>query len=452
MQKTKDKEVRKGSTLIEVLVALFVFSVMTLTFYEAFSLGLTRIIDAQKRLQAMGLATEQMEKIRNLGYGDVGFSGGVPACETHCALVPEETKTLGQAEFFVVTEILYKDDPLDGTLAAHTDAVPNDYKRVEVRVEWGDRSDSRRVSMVSRFVPPGMEQGLPNTGALSINIANYAAQPVENARVEITGITGSFFTDETGNIFLLGIPRNANGYMIRVTKTGYETLSTLAYPPTGAFPPKNAPVAVGNGTISVGNFELNPLTEVTIRARDPFGNAMSNVSFSLTGGRRWDNNFTTPQYECMNEAHTFNEEGEVILTQRSGGRYEFTLSSSSASTYVLWGTTLPSDTINAALFPYGGNATVDAVLIPKSVPGIAVTVKDANDAGIAGANVRVSGDVGYDEAQMTDSFGRAYFPKTAAGIVSGSTYTVHVSMDEYATSEETVTPTGFTEETITLNK
>lgn len=452
MQKRKNNGVRKGTTLIEVLVALFVFSVMTLTFYEVFTIGLVQIGDAQRRLQAMALATEQMEKIRNLAYEDVGFASGVPVCVVHCVLVPEEEKSLGNGVFHILTSIQYRDDATDGTLAAHTDAIPTDYKRVTIRVEWGDRSDGRRVEMTSRFVPPGMEQSIPNTGALSVNISDYAARGVENARVEITGVAGNFFTDDTGNVFLLGVPVNAGGYAIRITKSGYETVATLPYPPTGAFPPKNAPVAVSNGAINVGNFELNPLTDLTLQTEDPFGNTISGVNFSMTGGQRLDNNYATPQYECMDEAHVSDGDGTVSITNRSGGRYVLALTGTSAASYVLWKTSVPSDVAGSALVPYGGSVSEKVILIRKDTPGILVRVTNATGGMLPGASVHVTSTVpSYDETQVSDAYGYAYFPETEHGIAAGASYTVHVEVDGYAPKEETATPTNLQEVSISLH-
>jgi hypothetical protein len=439
MKKQLQKHSWRGATLIEGLVALFVFSLMAITFYSAFSLGMTRILDAQKRLQAMTLATEQMEKIRNLAYEDVGFNAGVPAC-VHCSIVPEEQKVLEGATFFIVTGIQYRDDPDDGTLVAGTDAVPTDYKRVLVRVEWGDRGEQQRVEMISRFVPPGMEQGIPNTGALSINVFDYSGIPVENVHVEITGIAGNFFTDGTGNVFLLGIPISASGYPLRLTKGGYETLETLPFPPAGAFPPKNPPVVVADGAINVGNFELNPLTDITFHVEDPFGHSLPGIEFLLSGGRRLDNNPTPTDFEYVNESNTSDLGGDIRFSDRSGGSYTIGLSAG-VTDYVFWKTSLVGELPSPVVFPYGGTHTENIFLINRTIPGMLVRTASATTGLVlSGATVRVIDGLGtYDETQTTDAYGLVYFPDSEGSMVSGGTYTVRVEASGFTSQESIVT-------------
>lgn len=439
----KEKIVKiRGFTLIEGLIVLFVFSLMTLTFYSLYSLGMVRILDAQKRLQAMTLATEQMEKIRNLAYDDVGFSGSVPNCATHCVLSPTEQRTLGGEIFTLSTGIQYRDDPFDGTMAGATDVIPNDYKRVTVRVEWGElNSSERRVEMVSRFVPPGMEQGIPNTGALSINVYDYAGVAVQGARVDIAEIPGNFFTDSAGNLFLLGVPVHA-GYSIQVTKSQYSMAQTLLLPPAGSFPPRYAPVAVEEGVVNVGNFEISPLSNVSFHFRDPFGNALSGVGFSVTGEKRLDNNNPTPVYEYSTASFTTNSGGDVSLDWVSGGGYvlDFT---ESEDDYVFWKTEFFSGNFpGEVVFPYGGYHTEHVYLLEKSVPGILVRARDASTGGVlSGATVRITDALGtYDETKTTDSNGLAYFSETENAIVSGVVYTVRTELSGYVSQEETVTP------------
>lgn len=440
-----------GTTLIESLVVVFVFSVMTLTFYSAYSLGMTRILDAQKRLQAMALATEQIEKFRNLAYEDVGFDGGVPVCSTHCVIEPNETRSIGPVTFFIDTSIHYQDDVEDGTLAGGTDSVPNDYKRVTVSVEWGDRSVERHVEMTSRFVPPGIEQEIPNSGALSINVYDYSGDPVSGVRAEITGVAGNFFTDNTGNIFLLGVPVSVAGYPIRLTKSGYETSETLPFPPVGAFPPKYPPVVVADNVINVGNFEVNPLTDITFQVKDSFGNTLSDIDFLVSGGRRLDNNALPTNYEYSNEPQRSDGSGDIHLTDRSGGSYTFSLDPSETE-YVLWKTSISLDDPLKPQFPYGGTHTEDIILIRRSSPGIWIKVtEDTSGSVLPGVTVQVTGNAGlYDETQLTDQFGYVYFPEDENGLVVGGTYAVHVEYTGYHENDSSVTVSGLEEETIAL--
>ncbi len=442
----------RGTTLIESLIVVFVFSVMALTFYSAFSLGMVRILDAQRRLQAMNLANEQMERIRNLPYEDVGFDGGVPSCVSHCVMVPNEEKDFGTGHFYISTTVQYEDDPNDGTLLTSTDAVPNDYKKVFISVEWGARSSEQHVEMVARFVPPGIEQEIPNTGALSINVYNNAGNPVSGVHVTITGIAGNFSTDNTGNLFLLGVPVSDVGYTIRLTKSGYETLETLPYPPVGAFPPKNPPVIVANGAINVGNFELNPLTDITFHVKDPFGNSFPDIAFLLSGGRRLDNNALPTDYEYKNESSTSDENGDIHFTDRSGGTYTFSLDTSETD-YVFWKSGLSGDDPEIVLFPYGGTVSTDIILLKKTDPGIFVKVVDnASGVELPGATIHVTGGGGlYDATQMSGLYGFGYFPTNANELTLGESYDIQVDLAGYHSETETVTLVGLEEVTVSLH-
>lgn len=441
----------KGTTLIESLIVIFVFSVMALTFYSSFSLGMVRILDAQRRLQAMSLANEQMERVRNIPYEDVGFDGSVPSCVNHCVMVPNEERDFGTGHFYISTTVQYEDDSNDGTLLSSTDAVPNDYKKVLISVEWGARSSEQHVEMVARFVPPGIEQEIPNTGALSINVYNNAGDPVSGVNVTITGIAGNFSTDNTGNLFLLGVPVSDPGYPIRLTKSGYEILETLPYPPVGAFPPKNPPVIVANGAINVGNFELNPLTDITFHAEDPFGNSFPNTIFLLSGGRRLDNNALPTDYEYQNESNAADANGDIHFMDRSGGVYVFSLDPSETD-YIFWKSSVSGDDSKTVLFPYGGTVDADIILLKKTDPGILVkVVDDISGVELSGAEIHVLGNgVVYDATQMSDLYGFGYFPESENELIIGGSYDIQVDLVGYQSETETVTLAGLEEITISL--
>lgn len=447
------KKIRKrnpyGTTLIEVLIALFVFSVMALTFYEAFTLGMIHLVDAQKRLQATTLAVEQMEKIRNLSYEDVGFDEGVPQCINHCPIVPTEERILEGASFTIETSIQYVDDPDDGTLASGSDAVPNDYKRVTVRVGWGNRDNSHRVEMVSRFVPPGIEQGIPNTGVLSINVSDYTGTGVEGVRVVIDGIAGNYFTDASGNLFLIGVPVNADGYPIELVKSNYESLETLPFPPAGAFPPKYPPIAVADGTINVGNFELNPLTSLTFTVEDVYGNALSEKDFLVDGGRRLDNNASPTDFEYASDPHVSDTSGEMVFEDRSGGSYTFRLDDAEVSEYRYWKSSLSVSQGENVVFPYGGSHEETITLIPEAQIGFFFLVRSqSTQLPLVGASVRLTDTGGFEQTMITDAFGLAYFPEQPGELFSGTEYTANVSTPGFQGSATSVVASDNLQEVI----
>lgn len=73
-----------GFTLLEILIALVLFTVGVVALVWAFTVGLAGNIDAEKKAVAMVLAEKRMEELRNLAYGSIddeartdvsGFSG-----------------------------------------------------------------------------------------------------------------------------------------------------------------------------------------------------------------------------------------------------------------------------------------------------------------------------------------------------------------------------------------
>ncbi len=56
--KYKIQNTKKGFTFIEALAFLFIFSIITLTFYETWSLGTKQIINSKNRLGATALASQ----------------------------------------------------------------------------------------------------------------------------------------------------------------------------------------------------------------------------------------------------------------------------------------------------------------------------------------------------------------------------------------------------------
>ena len=71
--------IKKGFTLVEAMVFLFIFSVTVVTFYRTFASGTKAISNVKSRIVATALANEKMEIVRNLDYEAVGTDGGAPA-------------------------------------------------------------------------------------------------------------------------------------------------------------------------------------------------------------------------------------------------------------------------------------------------------------------------------------------------------------------------------------
>lgn len=437
----------RGATLIEALVLLFVFGVMTVSFYTAYSLGLSRIIESRNKLQAVSLASEQMERIRNLPYDEVRAGTSIPGCDPDtdiCYIDADYTTELNNVEFRVVTDVLYQDDAEDGTLSAGTDTVPTDYKRVVVTASWAGGGFGKEASLFSRFVPPGLESGIPGTGALSINVLDYAGQSVSDIEVRMVNsdvspaVDLSAVTDSDGNILLYGVPEDAEYVFTLKHNTSpnlYEVVQTYPSPyGTPPYTPFDAHVPVVADALNTATFILNAVSSAEIHTVDPYGNAVTDVDFDLVGGRRLDIGADPPVYN-HNASYVTDGEGEVNVPDSgvgiSGGTYTVAVNEPG---YMFWRTDISTEERETFQLEYGATGSVkNIVLVDESVNGLFIAVAD-NDTGspIDGATVEVTdGALNTLDPQITDIYGMVYFPEDQADAMSAGTYTVDVSADGY---------------------
>ena len=70
---------RRGFTLIEALVFLFLFALITTVFFQTFAYGTALIQQSKNRLGAIALANQKMEIVRSLDYDNIGTISGIPA-------------------------------------------------------------------------------------------------------------------------------------------------------------------------------------------------------------------------------------------------------------------------------------------------------------------------------------------------------------------------------------
>ncbi|MEI6588101.1 MAG: carboxypeptidase-like regulatory domain-containing protein, partial [Candidatus Moraniibacteriota bacterium] len=224
-------QTKKGFLLIEGLTVLFIFALVTVTFYSVFSIGIRYIQDAKNRLGALAIANEKIEIIRNLQYDSIGTDEGAIEGD-----IPQDQDVLENTrQYHIHTDVSYVDDPYDG-LAYSDTAWFEDYKRVTVTISWVNGGGTEEVKLVSRFVPPGKEVPHIGDGILSINI--FSDQPggvgIPGSRVDIynpdTEIDTYGITDSTGNVTFMGsrVSNSIQKYQLTVTKNGYETVHTMS--------------------------------------------------------------------------------------------------------------------------------------------------------------------------------------------------------------------------------
>jgi len=442
IKQKKDHEIEKSHkpafTLIEALIFLFIFSLITVTFYKVYAGGLSFILNSKNRLSAIALANEKMEVVRNLAYDDIAHTTGDPAGN----LQQNEDVVRSGIHFHVFTQIKNVDDPYDGTLGGSpNDANYIDYKSVKITVSWN--SGQYSTSLSSRFVPPGIEQPSAGKGVLVINVSSDKAGgmmvPQSTVRIQNsdTGFDETHSTDDNGRLMLVGISSGSKKYKITVTKSGYETVVTLPPYPTTAYNPTHEYASVVAGAINPADIYQNELSSLLVKTRDYLGASIPNIDFHLKGGRKLgtDPNSNPPNNPIYNTDADYatGSDGSKDFGQVSPGPYEFTLK---GSTYEIIG-------INPAtpfsLIP--GQATeVDVKVSPKNVTALLVTATQSDDGSpLAGATVHLTNGSGYDVSLTTGDDGLAFFPNVASPSFASGNYTLVVSATGYQDHSGSIT-------------
>jgi prepilin-type N-terminal cleavage/methylation domain-containing protein len=263
---------QSGLTLIELIVAISIFAIAGTSIYGLFNWSIKTLTNSKQEVAAMTIAGHQMEMIRNLPYDQVGTIGGIPS-----GSIPQtQTKRQNNTDYTVKTYVKYYDDPFDG-LASDSDALPTDYKIVQITVSWTNFWGQNSTNLSTIIAPKGIETDAGG-GTLTITVFDANGLPVENADVYIENNTSNpfvsinTFTDSYGRVNFPGAPA-ASDYKIIVSKSGYSTDRTCASDPSGSGcsdsegnpnPTKpNATVLVGQ--VTEISFAIDLLSTVNIK-------------------------------------------------------------------------------------------------------------------------------------------------------------------------------------------
>lgn len=441
-QKLKIRNFSPGFTLIESLVFLFLFAIISLTFFETYTQGTRLIIDSKNRLGATALANQKMEIIRSIDYDVIGTTTGIPAGD----LLEDETVLVNTVKYEVHTFVQYVDDSFDGTVVTG-DAIPTDYKRVRVTVAWGDLSVHHSVAIFGNFSPNGVETAGAG-GVLSINVLDSGGAGVASAAVHIVngaaGVNIATTTDATGNIMLPGSPAGVEAYTLTISKNGYYGAVTYPPYPTSAFNPVDVHASVVAGVLNQKTMVMDQSSDITLTTKDPFGTAIPSIGHTLAGGRILGTNPVSGDavFEFSN-VNTTDASGIVSHADQSYGQYTLTLS---GTDYQFLKFSPESAVANEFTATAGIATDVTAILMDKRIGSVYVKVQSqADGSALVGANVKLSNaTLPYDVTVVTDQYGYAYFPTALPALVAG-TYDVEVTLANYDTFTTTTTVTSVLE-------
>ncbi|MBI3627595.1 MAG: hypothetical protein HY220_02520 [Candidatus Sungbacteria bacterium] len=391
-----------GFSLIEVVVGVGVFLIISVGVYSVYKgiLNANRLTRA--RIEAISLANEEIELARNLPYAEVGTIGGIPSG----VISQSQSTTRDGIPFTITTTIRSIDDPFDGTIGGNpNDTAPADYKLVEIAIACTACSSSFQPVIFTTTVAPKNLEGASTNGALFIRAFDAAGLAIPEANVHIQNnlITPNISIDDTTNnqglLQLIDVPPSINGYQITVTKSGYSTDKT--YPPGGngtttAVLPH---ATVAQQTVTQTSFAVDRVGSLDAATVNNVCNGIADISYVVSGSKLVGTNPNVLKYRT---ALATDSNGNQHVANLEWDSYNAAIA---ASGYTLAGS-IPILPLN--LSP-NTNQSLTFVLAAKPAESILVTVRDAATLlPLTGAEVNLSGG-SYNQTQTT---GQGFFNQT----------------------------------------
>ncbi|MFM2357336.1 MAG: hypothetical protein RJA61_73 [Candidatus Parcubacteria bacterium] len=361
------KRNNKGFTLVETLVAVSVFIIISLSAYQAY-IGLLKAVQLSRiKLAASNLANEQFEIVRNMPYSDVGISGGLPS-----GVIPYTQNLTRDTHNFTVTATVRNiDQPFDGTIGGDpNDLSPADNKLVEFIISCATCTNFNPTSFTSVVAPKNLETASTN-GALFVRVFDANGVAIQGASVHIENnvlvpaVSINETTNSQGMLQIVDVPPANVSYEIHVTKDGYSSDYTL--PPTVANPnPAKPHSTVVLQQVTQTSFAIDKTSTFNFSSRTMNCNAVPQVSFDLSGSKLIG---SEPDVLKFEESFETNNSGLLPLQGMEWDSYDLIMTDAD---YDLIGT---NPLLPLSLNP---DSVFDAQIIvaPKDPRTLLVTVKD----------------------------------------------------------------------------
>lgn len=381
------KNYNKGFTLIETIVGVFVFALVSLGIHQAFIVLLESARNSRLKALASSIAAEQIEIIRNIPYISVGTLNGIPSG----VLSQDQTIVRNAGKFDVKTTIRNIDDPFDGILGGTpNDTAPADYKLAQIDITCMNCDMPLSVSL-NTFVAPKSLEGVSSNGALFVNVFDSLGQPVANANINVvnTVINPQInITDVSGNVGTLQLvdapPSNQN-YQVIVTKDGYSTDKTYTIGLPENPNPTKPHATIAQGVVTQISFSIDRTSNLNIYSKTDTCTSTPAIPFTLTGAKIIGNNPTVKKYS---QSLVTDSSGVKTVNGLEWDTYSVAVSTTSGNYYL-------SGSLQQLPMTLLPNVTQDLTLVvrEKSQSGLLVTVKDLGSSlPVTGAQVTLEKD------------------------------------------------------------
>lgn len=393
-----------GFTLVELIITIGILGIVLVGIIGALVYYFQAMASARARIVATAIANEKMEVIRNMPYDSLGTTTGWPPGN----IPATQALTRNGFAFTIITRIDYVDDPFDGNAGGTIpgkprDTVPNDYKKVEVKVTWKGLA-SRPVVLTTVATPRNLESSA-NSGSLFIIVFDAAGQGVPQATVHVTNATTAppinitNITDNDGNLQLLSLPPSLDSYRIEVTKDGYSSDSTYAVDPVNLPNPIKPDVSVIIEQVTDVSFAIDKISSLTINTVNQTCQPLPNIPLSLWGEKLIGRN---PDIHKYFSSPPTDANGILNLTSLEWDQYTLI---ETAADYDIAGV-IPPIALN--ILP-NTSQNMTLVMAPHTPNSLLVTAKDSGTkTALTSATVRLY-KTGYDTSLLT---GHGFFEQT----------------------------------------
>ena len=361
------KSFHEGITLIEVIVCVAIFAILSVSIYGVFTSIINGIVYYREKTTVSALADQYLEIIRNIPYSQIGTIEGNPYGSLADLPNPINTEVNGN-NYQVYYAISYVDDPADGTILAGTDPAPNDYKQVKLYVK---NSKTNTINSFLTIVSPKGLEGMASGGALYIQVFNAVGQPVPGAIINIvnTNVTPNIYltrvADANGNWIEVGLPNSANNYKVAATKSGYSSDQTYPISSENLNPTK-PDATISNGQVTRVSFSIDQLSNLVFTTSDRTCNILSGIGMDIHGAKI----IGIPNILKFDNTYTSNSNGQIFLNNIEWDGY----TPGFIGPYMIYGS---SPIQQASILP-GTTQGFNLILGPKTQYSLLTVVKDAS--------------------------------------------------------------------------
>ena len=359
----------RGFSLIETLVGISIFIMISMSIYQVYVKVLDVVSSARLKVVATALANEQFEILRNLPYSDVGVEGGIP----NGKIKASRSVTRSNTDFTIKTTVRNIDDPFDGFLGgAKNDLSPADYKLVEIEIGCTACKNFQPVLISGRIAPKNLETASTN-GALFINVIDASGQPVGGADIhiennaEVPAIVMDDVSNNSGVLQIVDAPPGVEAYEISTSKIGYSADRTYTTGDVANPNPTKPNATVVEQNVTSISFAIDKTSSVNVSTVTESCAPVANVSFNLSGSKLIG---VSPNVLKYDQDLSTNSSGVIALGDMEWDAYNVMFND---STYDLGGS-IPLLPMNVAP---DSNENLKLVVASKSSRSFLVTVMDS---------------------------------------------------------------------------